>query len=484
MIKSTKMIATISDLRCDIPFLQKIIDGGVDVVRMNSAHLTEEGFSRIASNVRAVSDMVALLVDTKGAEIRSTTLEGGEPIELTNGSKIDIIADPEAKSSATLLSVNYRHFVRDIPVGTRILIDDGEIELQVQGKTDTVLHCVVLNDGILGSRKSINVPGVRIELPSVSEQDKRAIKYAIDLGMDFIAHSFVRNKADIEAVQAVLDELGGDGIKIIAKIENQEGVDNIDEIIEASDGIMIARGDLGIELAMERIPAVQNLIIHKCILKKKPVIVCTQMLHSMITNPRPTRAEVSDVAGAIFSGTDAVMLSGETAYGKYPVEAVYTMRQIIREAEKHKSYSNNFKPEKGENDVVDVTSYLAKYTVKSIEKLGVKAILNDAATGRTARNLSAYRGKAPIYALCKNPQVARQLVLSYGVFPRVNAANQKHRSYYAESLEILLAEGVLKPDDMVAYIGGTLTHEVGTTSLDLNKVSEAIEFYRKNSRGE
>lgn len=484
MIKSTKMIATISDKRCDIPFLQQIIDEGIDVVRMNSAHLTEEGYNKIVSNVRAVSNKVALLVDTKGAEVRSTSLEGDESIVLRSGMPIDIIADPDVKSSATQLSVNYRNFVHDVPVNTRILIDDGELELMVVSKSDKVLHCTILNDGVLGSRKSINVPGVRIDLPAVSEQDKRAIKYAVDLGLDFIAHSFVRSREDIEAVEEVLKECGGEGIKIIAKIENQEGIDNIEDIIDAAYGIMIARGDLGIELDMEKIPAVQNQIIHKCILKKKPVIVCTQMLHTMINNPRPTRAEVSDVAGAIFSGTDAVMLSGETAYGKYPVEAVRTMRKIIREAEKNKSDRTNFKPGKGEDDVVDVTSYLAKHTVKAIEKLGVKAIINDAATGKTARNLSAYRGKAPIFALCKDARLARQLALSYGVFPRLNAANQKHRSYYAESLQILLSEGILQPMDMVAYVGGTLAHEVGTTSLDLNRVQEAIDFYKKNERGE
>lgn len=484
MIKSTKMIATISDKRCDIPFIQQIVDEGIDVIRMNSAHLTLEGFTKIVNNVRAVSDRVALLVDTKGAEIRSTSLVGEEAIKLKSGAKIDIIADPNELSTSTRLSVNYKNFVKDIPEDTRILIDDGELELIVVGKSDTVLNCIVHNDGMLGSRKSINVPGIRIDLPSVSEQDKRAIKYAIDLGIDFIAHSFVRGKEDIDAVQAVLDEMGGQGIKIISKIENQEGIDHIDEIIDASYGIMIARGDLGIELDVEKIPAVQSHIIHKCILKKTPVIVCTQMLHSMISNPRPTRAEVSDVAGAIFSGTDAVMLSGETAYGKYPVEAVRTMRKIIREAEKNKSDRNNFRPEKGEDDVVDVTSYLAKYTVKAIEKLDVKAILNDSATGKTARNLSAYRGKAPIFALCKDARLARQLALSYGVFPRLNAANQMHRSYYAESLQILLDEGILQPNDMVAYIGGTLAHDVGTTSLDLNKVQEAIDFYKENERGE
>lgn len=484
MFKSTKIIATISDKKCEAPFIQKIVDEGVDVVRMNSAHLNEEGFSKIISNIRAVSDKIALLVDTKGAEVRSTTLEGEDPVVLRSGAEVEIIADPNVKSTPSRISVNYRDFVKDVPPGTRILIDDGEIELKVMDKTDNALRCLVLNDGSLGSRKSINVPGVRIDLPSVSEQDRDAIKIAIDYGMDFIAHSFVRNRSDVDAVQKVLDELGGEGIKIISKIENQEGVDNIDEIIDASYGIMIARGDLGIEIDLEKIPAVQNLIIHKCILKKKPVIVCTQMLHSMITNPRPTRAEVSDVAGAILSGTDAVMLSGETAYGRYPVEAVRTMRKIICEAEAHKGDRGNFRPDRGEDDVVDVTSYLAKYTVKAIEKMGVKAILNDSATGRTARSLSAYRGKAPIFALCRDPRLARQLALSYGVFPRLNAANQKHRSYYAESLEILLGEGVLQPNDMVAYIGGTLAHDVGTTSLDLNRVQEAIDYYRENERGE
>lgn len=475
--KSTKIIATISDLRCDVAFIKALYDEGMNVVRMNSAHLTPEGYQKIVQNVRAVSTQVAILVDTKGPEVRTTALAAEADLWMESGHRVLIKADAKQLTSKECIYVNYPCFVEEVPAGTQILIDDGAIALRVEEKEPEALHCVVLNDGFLGARKGLNVPGVRLHLPSVSERDKIAIQQAIELDMDFIAHSFVRSKEDIADLQAVIDQYGGKGMKIIAKIENQEGVDNIEEIIEATDGIMIARGDLGIEIDLEKIPAIQNNIIHKCIMMKKPVIVCTQMLHSMINNPRPTRAEVADVSSAILSGADAVMLSGETAYGKYPAESVRTMQRIIMEAERNRFERSNFKPRKNEDDVIDVTSYLAKYTVKAIDRLGVKAILNYAASGRTARNLSAYHGAAPIYALCCDPRLARQLSLSYGIFPIVSEEPLENKAFYIKALQQLVAEGKLQPTDMVAYIGGTLAHRVGTTSLDINLVQDVLDFY-------
>ena len=312
--KFTKIVATISDKRCDVDFIRQLYEEGMNVVRMNSAHLNREGFLKIINNVRSVSNRIALLIDTKGPEVRTTVAEN-DAIELRTGETVKITGNAELVSTRECLAVSYPNFVRDLNVGDDILIDDGEIDLNVVSKEGEYLMCVVQNDGMLGSRKSVNVPGVRINLPSLTEKDRQNILFAIEQKLDFIAHSFVRSKQDLLDIQEILDEHKSP-IKIISKIENQEGVDNIDEIIQHCYGVMVARGDLGIEVPQERIPGIQRKLIRKCVKAHKPVIVATQMLHSMIENPRPTRAEVNDVANAIYYRTDALMLSGETAYGK------------------------------------------------------------------------------------------------------------------------------------------------------------------------
>jgi pyruvate kinase len=330
MQKQTKIVATISDQRCEVPFLEQLYEAGMNVVRLNSAHLNEEGFLKIINNVREVSEEIAILVDTKGPEIRTTV--ANNPIELKTGELVKIVGDPKGVSSNETIYISYSNIAEEMRVGDDILIDDGEVDLKVITVNKDHLICSVMNDGVIGSRKSVNIPGVRINLPAITERDKKFIALSAKHNVDFIAHSFVRNAEDIKVVQEILDELGST-IKIIAKIENQEGVDNADEILESAYGIMIARGDLGIEVAQEKIPGIQRVLIKKAIHHKKPVIVATQMLHSMIHNPRPTRAEITDIANAIYYRTDAVMLSGETAYGKYPVEAVRTMARTAYEAE-------------------------------------------------------------------------------------------------------------------------------------------------------
>ncbi len=325
LLKQTKIVATISDQRCDVDFIKQLFDAGMNVVRMNTAHLGREGAEKLINNVRSVSNRIAILMDTKGPEVRTTVLD--EPIPFKAGDRVKVVGNPDRQTTRECISVSYPNFVHDLNVGGHILIDDGDLELVVVEKNADHLLCEVQNEATLSSRKSVNVPGVRINLPSLTEKDRNNILYAIEKDIDFIAHSFVRNRQDILDIKAILDAHNSD-IRIIAKIENQEGVDNIDEILEVADGVMIARGDLGIEVPQERIPGIQRLLIRKCILAKKPVIVATQMLHTMISNPRPTRAEVTDIANAIYYRTDALMLSGETAYGKYPVEAVKTMTKI------------------------------------------------------------------------------------------------------------------------------------------------------------
>lgn len=309
LLKQTKIVASISDLRCDVDFIRDLFEAGMNVVRMNTAHASREGFEKLIANVRAVSNRIAILMDTKGPEIRTTSLQNKEPIPYHIGDRVKVVGNPEQETCRECISVSYPDFVKDLKVDGTILIDDGDLELRVVEKDDTCLWCEVQNEAVLGNRKSVNVPGVRINLPSLTEKDRNNILFAIESDIDYIAHSFVRNKQDVLDIREILDNYGSD-IRIIAKIENQEGVDNIDEILEVADGVMIARGDLGIEVPQERIPGIQRMLIKKCILAKKPVIVATQMLHTMINNPRPTRAEVTDIANAIYYRTDALMLSG------------------------------------------------------------------------------------------------------------------------------------------------------------------------------
>ena len=407
MKKFTKIVATISDKRCDKAFIKDLYDNGLNVVRMNSAHLQLDGFRRIVENVRAVSPSIAILMDTKGAEIRTTTNVDDQPITFSPGDKVTFIGNPEGATCHDTIFLSYANIASDVRPGVHFLIDDGEIDFIIDSIDGYTLHATALNGGVLGSRKSVNVPGTNIALPSLTERDRTNIGYAMDLGIDFIAHSFVRSARDVLDIQEILDA-NNSPIKIISKIENQEGIDNFDEILDVSYGIMIARGDLGIEVPAERIPGIQHTLINKCILRHKPVIVATQMLHSMISNPRPTRAEVSDIANAVNQHTDALMLSGETAYGKYPVEAIATMTRVAAEVEKslvNQRITPAVEP--------DVTSFLSRQAVASSNILGTKAIITDSYTGRTARYISSYRGSYPTLAICYHENVVRLLALSY-----------------------------------------------------------------------
>ncbi|MDR3194158.1 MAG: pyruvate kinase [Tannerella sp.] len=470
MLKHTKIIATISDQRCDVEFIRSLYQAGMNVVRLNTAHMSEEGLSRVVNNTRAVSKRIGILIDTKGPEIRTTAVE--EPVAFKTGERVYVRGIPEEKTSRDCICVSYKTIAEDLEVGCDILIDDGDLELKVVEKEAGRLVCEILNDAVLGSHKSMNVPGVRINLPSLTEKDRGNIRWAMAHDLDFIAHSFVRNKQDVLDVQQLLDAHHSK-IKIIAKIENQEGVDCIDEILEAAYGVMVARGDLGIEVPAERVPGIQRVLIRKCVQAKKPVIVATQMLHSMITNPRPTRAEVTDVANAIYYRTDALMLSGETAYGKYPVEAVQTMTKIVREAELTKLSANDIRvPIQG--DDLDVTSFLAKQAVKSSQRLNVRAIITDCFSGRTARYLAAFRGGATVFAICYSEQVMRMLSLSYGVWAVYQPWNDNRREYFYDALRRLIDSGRLTMQDKVAHLSGSLGVGGGTSFLEINEVGNVF----------
>lgn len=470
MLKQTKIVASISDQRCEKEFIQELFDAGMNVVRMNTAHASREGFEKLIDNVRAVSSRIAILMDTKGPEVR-TTVAPDAPIQFSMGDRVKVVGNPNQETTAECIAVSYPNFVRDLAVGEDILIDDGELALKVIEKNNEFLLCEIQNQAELGSRKSVNVPGVRINLPSLTEKDRNNILYAIEKDIDFIAHSFVRNRQDVLDIRKILDEHNST-IKIVAKIENQEGVDKIDEILEVADGIMIARGDLGIEVPQERIPGIQRILIRKCVMARKPVIVATQMLHTMIHNPRPTRAEVTDIANAIYYRTDALMLSGETAYGKYPVEAVRTMATIAAQAEKDKLSENDIRIPLSED--CDVTSFLAKQAVKATMKMNIRAIITDSFSGRTARNLAAFRGRYPVLAICYNEKTTRHLALSYGVEAVYQPEMVNGQQYYFAALRKLLKDSAIKEDDMVAYLSGGKqgTH---TSFLEINVVRDVLD---------
>ena len=469
-MKQTKIVASISDRRCSVDFIRQLFDAGMNVVRMNTAHASAEGMWTIVNNVREVSHHIGILIDTKGPEIRTTGCES--PIHYNTGDVVKIFGRPEMDTEHDIINLSYRNFAQDIHIGDDILFDDGALAMKVLDINGPAVIAQVQNEGNLGSHKSVNVPGIHIDLPALTEKDIQNINLAVDMDIDFIAHSFVRNASDVKSVQDILDERGSD-IKIISKIENQEGVDNIDEIIEASYGIMIARGDLGIEVPIERIPGIQRSIIRKCVRAKKPVIVATQMLHTMIHNPRPTRAEVTDIANAIYYRTDALMLSGETATGDYPVEAVRTMAQIAEQAEKDKVR---------ENDIVipispkcSVREFLSRSAIEATETMNVKGIITDSSTGQTARNLAAFRGPNPVLAICYNEKLQRWLNLSYGVIPVYQKEHISSQELFLAAVRMLRQKGYLELDDRLAYLSGSFGKGGGTTFLEINTAREVFD---------
>lgn len=470
-MKKTKIVCSISDCRCEVDFLRKLFFAGMNVVRMNTAHATPDGIRTIIRNTREVSPHLALLIDTKGPEVRTTNVE--QPITYKKGDVVKIFGRPEMDTTHDIVNVSYTDFTKCVGKGAHILFDDGLLDMLVMEQVGPMLVAQVQNDGVLGAHKSVNVPGVHIDLPALTEKDKKNINLAIDEDIDFIAHSFVRSADDVMAVQKMLDERGSD-IKIISKIENQEGVDNIDEIIDASYGIMIARGDLGIEVPLEQIPGIQRTIMHKCEQKKKPVIVATQMLHTMIANPRPTRAEVTDIANAIYSRTDALMLSGETASGKYPLEAVQTMAAIAEQAEQDRMNSDDF--DIPLSSTCSQREFLAHTAIESTRKLGVAGIIAASESGQTARDIAAFRGPTPVLAICyNNEKTMRWLNLSYGVIPIYQKKHLSSLFLFVAALRMLLQKGYIKKDDKIAYLGGSIGGRGGATFLEINRVSQVFD---------
>ncbi len=474
MFKKTKIVATISDKNCDIDFLNQLFRAGMDVVRLNTAHQTHDDALKVIENVRKVSDKIAIIIDTKGPEIR--TCPADKPLKVTYGDYVRIKGAHLERSRDDIICVTHDNFVKDVPIGSSILIDDGMLALAVMDKDEEYLSCFVENDGIIDENKSVNIPSVHVKLPALSEKDKGFIRFAADNDVDFIAHSFVRNKNDVLAVQRILDEKKS-RIKIIAKIENAQGVENLDEILECAYGIMIARGDLAVEVPAEKIPLIQKKMIKTCVEKRKPVIVATQMLHTMIKSPRPTRAEVSDVANACLDHTDALMLSGETANGKYPEMAVRTMAKIAKEVE---AKVNSFidVPYSLKNKI---TAYLAKSAVKASIRLNTRAIVADSLSGRTIRAIAAYRGDNPIYAEVYDKRVMRELALSYGVKANYADITKDSTIPIKKAISRLVKEKRLLPGDLITILAGHFGARHGASYIEIS-TAESLMFNETKSQ--
>lgn len=466
-MKKTKIVCTIGPASEGEDTLKEMISAGMNVARLNFSHGDyEEHGARISMLKRVREELgqpIAILLDTKGPEIRTGDFKENE-VFLTEGQEYTLTTR-DIPGDNKLCSISYKDLPGDIKAGDTILIDDGLVALKVEevvGGED--VRCIVLNNGVIKNHKGINVPGVHINMPPLTDKDKTDIAFGIENGIDFIAASFVRNAEDVLAIREFLRENQAEHIQIISKIENGEGVDNIDKIIDVSDGIMVARGDLGVEVPAEELPLLQKRIIRKCNKVGKPVITATQMLDSMIRNPRPTRAEVTDVANAILDGTDAIMLSGETAMGKYPVESVATMSQIAKRTEEAMDYFRLFVDRESEKEST-ITDAISHATCNIAMSLGAEAILTGTSSGYTARMVSKFRPKQPIIATTTDESVQRRLCLSWGVYcillPMVESTDDLINKTVTKALE----HGKVKTGDLVVITAGIPVGVGGTTNL-------------------
>lgn len=465
MIRRTKIVCTIGPSCEDAETLSQMLKAGMNVARLNFSHGTHDEHARRVTAIREAAGRagknVALLLDTKGPEIRLGYLEK-EPVVLEAGRQVTLTTE-EIKGTAERLPITYAGLPRDVRPGNSILIADGMIELKVVSATPREVVCEVVHGGELTSQKGVNLPGVPVNLPAITDRDVSDIVFGIEQGFDLIAASFIRKAGDVLAIRQILEEHGA-GLDIIAKIESQEGVNNLDEIIKVSDGIMVARGDLGVGIPVEEVPLVQKSIIHKCNRAGKPVITATQMLESMIHNPRPTRAEASDVANAIFDGTDAIMLSGETAAGQYPVEAVETMARIACRAEAALPYDEMLQ-HRGQAPARTVTDAISHATCTTARDLEAAAIITSTESGHTAKMVSKYRPKAPVIAVTTRPGVLRKLALVWGVQPLLVGRSENTDSMISAAIEVSLAAELISPGDLVVITAGVPVGVHGTTNL-------------------
>ena len=465
-MRKTKIVCTLGPAVDKEDVLKQLILKGMDVARLNFSHGDHEQHKKRVDQFKKVRDEigkpVALLLDTKGPEIRIGKFENNE-VHLKAGADFTLVAE-EMLGNEKMVSISYTELYKDVKKGSRVLINDGLIELEVikiQGKH---IHCTILNGGTISNNKGMNVPGTITNLPSLTEKDISDIKFAIENDFEFIAASFVRKAVDVIEIKKILDKNKGHQIKVIAKIENREGIENIDEIVKVADGIMVARGDLGVEIPVEEVPVVQKSLIEKCYMNGKPVITATQMLDSMIRNPRPTRAEASDVANAIYDGTSAIMLSGETAAGSYPIEALETMARIADRAEESINYAEKFSKTVF-NNMSSVTNAISHATCTTAQDLKAAAIITFTHSGNTARMISKFRPQCPIIATCVNKTVQRQLSLSWGVIPYFVQEVAGTDDIFDVGVEKALESGKVKNGELVVITAGIPVGMSGTTNI-------------------
>jgi len=465
-LRKTKIICTLGPAVDNPEVLEQLMLNGMNVARMNFSHGDHAEHKKRLETFKQVREKLGLpiptLLDTKGPEIRTGKFQTGEAA-LVEGNTFVLVHD-DILGDDTKVSVSYKNLYKDVKRGTRILINDGLIELEVEQIKGKDIYCKILNGGVIGDRKGINVPGEEINLPSLTEKDVEDILFGIENDFDFIAASFVRKAQDVLEIKKILEKNGGQAIKVIAKIENRQGVNNIDEILKVSDGIMVARGDLGVEIPVEEVPVVQKMLIDKCQRYGKPVITATQMLDSMIRNPRPTRAEASDVANAIYDGTGAIMLSGETASGKYPVESVKTMARIAETAENSIDYWKQFQNMKCDM-VTSVTNAISHATCTTAMDLNAAAIITVTQSGHTARMVSRFRPACPIIATTTSLKVQRQLNLSWGVKSFLVSETYSTDEMFDMGVEKAREAGVANNGDIVVITAGVPVGISGTTNI-------------------
>lgn len=465
-MRRTKIICTMGPRLFEQGLIRELMLSGMDVARFNFSHDTHEGHLKRYQELCALREElglpIATMLDTKGPEIRIGTFQEGR-VTLESGQLFTLTTE-DIEGDCTRVSISYKNIIQDVGIGSTILIDDGLVELKVEEKTPTELHCRVVNSGVVSDRKGVNIPGVHLSMPYLSEKDRDDILFGIAQGFDFVAASFTRSAEDVQQISNLLRENGCETMRIIAKIENMEGVENIDDILRVADGVMVARGDMGVEIPLEEVPGLQKLLIRKTVQAGKPVITATQMLDSMMKNPRPTRAEATDVANAIYDGTSAIMLSGETAAGNYPVEALQTMVRIAQRAESNIDYIGRFRKTTHQGSV-DVTTAISHATVTSALDLKASAIITVTKSGVTARVISRYRPDCRIIGCTTSRSVWRQLNLSWGTIPLIISEEANTDDLFEHAVDAARQAGLIHDGELVVLTAGVPLGIPGTTNL-------------------
>ncbi len=467
-MRKTKIVCTLGPASTDARVISDMLKAGMNVARINMSHGTHELHHKTIETFRRVRDSLklpaAVLIDTKGPEIRLGTFKGG-CAELEPGAPFTLTVR-EIEGDETAVSVSYKDLPLRLAAGNLLLLDDGRLSLTVESVTETDILCRVVNGGKISDRKGVNVPHVRLDMPYLSEVDEADLRFAVSEDVDFIAASFTRTKDDVLAIRNYLDYYGGHDIKIIAKIENEEGVANFNEILQIADGIMIARGDMGVEIDFEKLPGLQKKFIRRCYRSGKMVITATQMLESMITNPTPTRAEITDVANAVFDGTSAVMLSGETAVGNTPALVIQVMAKIAEQAEKDAFEMRLHEETKYDNDETDTTNAICDAACTTARDIGAAAVITMTKTGYTARRVSKFRPHMPIIAATPEAKTFHQLALSWGVYPVVALYQEDEDTMSRHAADCAKMAGYVSPGDRVVITAGGRS----TTALRIQTV--------------